>query len=246
MAATRRSVDEDSHWEGLPIPARVQLPGLGRGAFVSNIGTWMQRTAQDWLVFTQLTHDDASAVGLVMALQFGPQLLLLPWTGSAADQLNQRKLLIVPLVTLFTRRRKIASQDTDAAGIVYAPRIASFTVETVELWFAERVHAGAAVADLQIVFASLSCTFLSPMRAGEILEISIALRRVGRSSLGFELVGHAEATSGQKGDRLCWMAETVCVCVDPATLRSRPIQTRLHDILHAVRRPQCKGLRPVA
>ncbi len=65
------------------------------GAFVSNIGTWVQRTAQDWLVFTQLTHHDASAVGLVMALQFGPQLLLLPWTGSAADHLNQRKLLIV-------------------------------------------------------------------------------------------------------------------------------------------------------
>ena len=25
------------------------------GAFVSNIGTWVQRTAQDWLVLTQLT-----------------------------------------------------------------------------------------------------------------------------------------------------------------------------------------------
>jgi MFS family permease len=64
------------------------------GAFVSNVGTWMQRTAQDWLVFTQLTDHDASAVGLVMALQFGPQFLLLPWTGFAADHFNQRKLLI--------------------------------------------------------------------------------------------------------------------------------------------------------
>jgi MFS family permease len=64
------------------------------GAFVSNIGTWIQRTAQDWLVLTQLTHHDASAVGTVMALQFGPQLLLLPWTGFAADHFNQRKLLI--------------------------------------------------------------------------------------------------------------------------------------------------------
>jgi len=70
------------------------------GAFVSNVGTWVQRTAQDWLVFTQLTHHDASAVGLVMALQFAPQLLLLPWTGSAADQYNQRKLLIVTQATM--------------------------------------------------------------------------------------------------------------------------------------------------
>jgi MFS family permease len=65
------------------------------GALVSNVGTWMQRTAQDWLVLTQLTHQNASAVGTVMALQFGPQLLLLPWTGFAADHYNQRKLLIV-------------------------------------------------------------------------------------------------------------------------------------------------------
>ncbi len=28
-----------------------------------------------------------------MALQFAPQLLLLPWTGFAADHFNQRKLL---------------------------------------------------------------------------------------------------------------------------------------------------------
>jgi MFS family permease len=70
------------------------------GAFVSNIGTWVQRTAQDWLVFTQLTHHDASAVGFVMALQFAPQLLLMPWTGFAADHFNQRKLLIVTQATM--------------------------------------------------------------------------------------------------------------------------------------------------
>ncbi len=65
------------------------------GALVSNIGTWMQRTAQDWLVLTQLTAHNAAAVGIVMSLQFGPQLLLLPWTGFAADHYDQRKLLIV-------------------------------------------------------------------------------------------------------------------------------------------------------
>ncbi len=64
------------------------------GAIVSNVGTWMQRIAQDWLVLTQLTHHNATAVGTVMALQFGPQVLLLPWTGFAADHLDRRKLLI--------------------------------------------------------------------------------------------------------------------------------------------------------
>ena len=70
------------------------------GALVSNIGTWMQRVAQDWLVLTQLTHHDASAVGIVMALQFAPHLLLLPWTGFAADHLNQRELLMVTQATM--------------------------------------------------------------------------------------------------------------------------------------------------
>jgi MFS family permease len=92
----------------------VRIPGAGvfrslrnpnyrlwaAGALVSNIGTWMQRTAQDWLVLTQLTHRSASAVGLVMALQFGPQLLLLPWTGSAADRFNQRRLLMATQATM--------------------------------------------------------------------------------------------------------------------------------------------------
>ncbi|PXA84839.1 MFS transporter [Nostoc sp. 3335mG] len=65
------------------------------GAFVSNVGTWVQRTAQDWLVLTALTRHNAAAVGVVMGFQFAPQFLFLPWTGLAADRLNQRKLLIV-------------------------------------------------------------------------------------------------------------------------------------------------------
>src|SRR3954470_18213567 len=64
------------------------------GAIVSNVGTWMQRVAQDWIVLTQLTHNNASAVGFVMALQFAPALLLLPVTGWAADHLDRRKLLM--------------------------------------------------------------------------------------------------------------------------------------------------------
>nr|WP_319485271.1 MFS transporter [uncultured Cohaesibacter sp.] len=65
------------------------------GALISNIGTWMQRTAQDWLVLTQLTDHSASAVGMTMAFQFGPQLLLFPVTGLVADMFDRRKLMIV-------------------------------------------------------------------------------------------------------------------------------------------------------
>ncbi len=65
------------------------------GSVASNIGTWMQRTAQDWLVLTQLTHQSATALGIVTALQFGPQLLMLPFSGYTADHFDRRKVLVV-------------------------------------------------------------------------------------------------------------------------------------------------------
>ena len=64
------------------------------GALVSNTGAWMQRTAQDWIVLTELTDHDAAAVGITMALQFGPLLLLMPVAGLIADRVNRRRLLI--------------------------------------------------------------------------------------------------------------------------------------------------------
>lgn len=70
------------------------------GALVSNVGTWMQRTAQDWIVLTQLTNHDAAAVGITMALQFGPQLLLSPLTGLVCDVFDRRRILIVTQSTM--------------------------------------------------------------------------------------------------------------------------------------------------
>jgi MFS family permease len=70
------------------------------GTIVSNVGTWMQRIAQDWLVLTPLTQHNATAVGAVIALQFGPHILLLRLTGFAADHLDRRKLLIATQATM--------------------------------------------------------------------------------------------------------------------------------------------------
>jgi MFS family permease len=65
------------------------------GAIVSNVGTWMQRTTQDWIVLTRLTQHDALAVGITTALQFGPQLFLSPVTGLVADRVPKRLLLSI-------------------------------------------------------------------------------------------------------------------------------------------------------
>ncbi len=63
------------------------------GALISNIGTWMQRTAQDWFVLTELTDNDAAAVGITMALQFGPALVIGPFAGIIADRMPGRRLI---------------------------------------------------------------------------------------------------------------------------------------------------------
>ncbi|OZB48977.1 MAG: MFS transporter [Cellulomonas sp. 14-74-6] len=65
------------------------------GALVANIGTWMQRVAQDWLVLTELSRDSGVAVGVVTALQFAPILGLSAWAGVLADRVDRRKLLML-------------------------------------------------------------------------------------------------------------------------------------------------------
>ena len=70
------------------------------GALVSNIGSWMQATTQNWVVLTELTDNDAVAVGVTMALQFGPQLVLVPITGLIADRFDRRKILMVTQTSL--------------------------------------------------------------------------------------------------------------------------------------------------
>ncbi|MGZ4437355.1 MAG: MFS transporter, partial [Nocardioidaceae bacterium] len=69
------------------------------GGVVSNVGTWMQRVAQDWLVL-QLTHNSGSALGLTTGLQFLPILLLSPYAGVLADRFPKRRLLQVTQVMM--------------------------------------------------------------------------------------------------------------------------------------------------
>jgi MFS family permease len=62
------------------------------GQTTSLVGTWMQMTAQSWLVFT-LTHS-ATDIGFVVALQTLPVLLLGPYGGVVADRVDKRRLMI--------------------------------------------------------------------------------------------------------------------------------------------------------
>jgi MFS family permease len=76
--------------------AALAVPNYRRylgGQAISLIGTWMQMTAQSWLVLT-LTHS-GTMLGVVVALQTLPVLLLGPYGGVIADRVDKRRLMVV-------------------------------------------------------------------------------------------------------------------------------------------------------
>jgi predicted MFS family arabinose efflux permease len=62
------------------------------GSAISNLGTWLQNTAQMLLAY-QITHS-AFAVGAITATQFSGFLVLGPWAGNLADRMGSRRVLI--------------------------------------------------------------------------------------------------------------------------------------------------------
>jgi MFS family permease len=76
--------------------AALAIPNYRRyvsGQAVSLVGTWMQMAAQAWLVLT-LTRS-ATTLGLIVALQTLPVLLLGPYGGVIADRVDKRRLMVV-------------------------------------------------------------------------------------------------------------------------------------------------------
>ena len=75
--------------------AALSVPNYRRyyaGQAVSLVGTWMQMTAQAWLVLT-LTHS-STALGVIVALQTLPVLLLAPYGGVIADRVDKRRMMV--------------------------------------------------------------------------------------------------------------------------------------------------------
>src|SRR5207248_975212 len=75
--------------------ASLAVPNYRRyylGQAISLCGTWMQMTAQAWLVLS-LTHS-ATALGVVIGLQTLPVLLLAPYGGVIADRIDKRRPMV--------------------------------------------------------------------------------------------------------------------------------------------------------
>jgi MFS family permease len=86
----RKTIKHDGNWRAFRHRNfRILFPANA----LSNIGTWAQRVAQDWLVL-ELTDNNGAALGLITAVQFAPVLFFSLHGGALADRVNKRKLLI--------------------------------------------------------------------------------------------------------------------------------------------------------
>jgi MFS family permease len=77
--------------------ASLAVPNYRRyyyGQAISLSGTWMQMTAQSWLVYHTL-HGSATVLGVIIALQTLPVLILGPYGGVIADRVDKRRLMII-------------------------------------------------------------------------------------------------------------------------------------------------------
>ncbi|WP_416971543.1 MFS transporter [Streptomyces sp. 4F14] len=96
------------------------------GQVVSNIGTWMQRIAQDWLVLS-LTGS-ATAVGVTTALQFLPMLLFGLYGGVLVDRFPKRPTLLITQTAMGVAGVVLAALTLSGYVQVWHVYVAAFAV----------------------------------------------------------------------------------------------------------------------
>lgn len=125
----------------------------------------------------------------------------------------------------FVYRRPIGWGDTDAARIVYTGRFADFALEAIEGWFRDRLGTDwyRLNVDERIgsPFVHLSLDFERPVTPRDAVDVTVLLRKAGRSSLTFAFAG-ASAT----GAKRLFHGKGVCVFVDTRTMKSTPVPDR--------------------
>nr|WP_205863895.1 MFS transporter [Planosporangium mesophilum] len=177
------------------------------GQLVKLTGVWMQFTAQDWLVL-QLSHQRATALGTVTALQFLPVLLLTLYGGKLADRFDKRKLLIA-VNALF-------AVVAGVLGILVA-------TGAVELWHVFVVAAVSGV--INAIEGPVRQSFVSELVNRELLPNALALSAATFNSA--RIIGPAVAgvAIGWIGMGPVFLANAV-MCVGPliSSIRMRPAE----------------------
>ncbi|MGE0596277.1 MAG: acyl-CoA thioesterase [Hyphomonadaceae bacterium] len=122
-------------------------------------------------------------------------------------------------MTAFTRQTLIRFAHCDAAGLIFYPQFFALVNEMVEDWFAGPLdHSFRALhidARKGVPTVHLAADFLLPVRLGDVLEQSLVVVHIGKSSCRLNHTAHV------RGERVSRFDHTI-VFADLATMQAEP------------------------
>ena len=101
-----------------------------------------------------------------------------------------------PPTAAFTRSVPIRFSHCDPAGIVYFPHYFNMFNGVIEDWYTEELGYNYAElimgSQFGFPFVHIECDFKIPSRMGDVIDLTLLVERVGRSSLGVAIVCHRD------------------------------------------------------
>ncbi len=132
----------------------------------------------------------------------------------------------------FTVRRVVNWGDCDPAGIIYTPRVLDYACETIDAWLREELkaswwHVNTNGKGPGLPTVNAVCDFISIITPDETLDLTLYIRRVGKSSITFEVEAYAQ------GERLAFRVKLISCAVDLVSRRATPIPDWMRETLVA-------------
>ncbi len=138
-----------------------------------------------------------------------------------------------PPANAFTRSVPIRFSHCDPAGIVYFPHYFDMFNGLIEDWYTEELGHDYAALIMEgryaFPFVHIECDFKIPSRMGEVVDLTLLVERVGRSSLGIAVVCHRD---GLKRLR----AHMVTAMMSLETRQPEPMPAPLREAIEAYQR----------
>ncbi len=185
------------------------------GLLVSNVGTWLQSTAMSILVY-RLTGR-ATSLGIAIALQFLPMLLLGAWAGAFADRRDKRRLCLITQAGLAVQAVVLAGLDFAGAANVGAIYVLSLVLGVVNA-FDNPARRGLVVELVEPADISNAMSLNTAVMTGS---------RVFGPALAAALVGPFGTAWCFALNAMSFVAVLVSlVLVDPTTLHRSPLAPR--------------------
>jgi 4-hydroxybenzoyl-CoA thioesterase len=138
----------------------------------------------------------------------------------------------VPPAEAFTRSVPIRFSHCDPAGIVYFPHYFNMFNGLIEDWYTQELGYNYTEAlmgnQIGFPFVHIECDFKIPSRMGDVIDLTLLVERVGRSSLGIAIVCHRDGV-----ERL--RARMVTAMMSIATRKPEPLPQSLREAIEAYR-----------